>query len=170
MKLKFLTLLFLVACSYSSYAQNEEKAINALLDDWHKAAADANFVAYFEKMADQSIFIGTDAGEVWNKTQFMAYAKPYFNAGKAWSFLALKRNIYFNEQHTIAWFDELLDTQMKLCRGSGVLEKINGKWLIKHYVLSMTIPNENAKEVINTKSKLEDQLLNELKENKKAGN
>jgi hypothetical protein len=37
-----------------------------------------------------------------------------------------------------AWFDELLNTQMKICRGSGVLVKIDGKWKIKHYVLSMT--------------------------------
>jgi hypothetical protein len=31
---------------------------------------------------------------------------------------------------------------MKICRGSGVLVKIDGKWKIKHYVLSMTIPNK----------------------------
>jgi hypothetical protein len=32
----------------------------------------------------------------------------------------------------------LLNTQMKICRGSGVLVKIDGEWKIKHYVLSMT--------------------------------
>jgi hypothetical protein len=43
-----------------------------------------------------------------------------------------------------AWFDELLNTQMKICRGSGVLVKIGQEWKIKQYVLSMTIPNDNS--------------------------
>ncbi|MBT8294049.1 MAG: nuclear transport factor 2 family protein, partial [Eudoraea sp.] len=46
-----------------------------------------------------------------------------------------------------AWFDELLDTRMEICRGSGVLSKENGKWRIKHYVLSITIPNEDVDQV-----------------------
>jgi hypothetical protein len=29
-----------------------------------------------------------------------------------------------------AWFDELLDTQMKICRGSGILVKENKQWKI----------------------------------------
>ena len=52
---------------------------------------------------------------------------------------------------------------MKICRGSGVLEKINGKWKIKQYVLSMTIPNDNIDEVIKIKAPIEDALLLELK-------
>jgi hypothetical protein len=31
-------------------------------------------------------------------------------------------------------------TQMKICRGSGVVEKINGIWKVKQYVLSVTVP------------------------------
>ncbi len=46
------------------------------------------------------------------------------------------------------WFDETLDTWMGVCRGSGVLINKNGKWLIKQYVLSLTVPNEKMKEVI----------------------
>jgi hypothetical protein len=38
-----------------------------------------------------------------------------------------------------------LSTQMKICRGSGVLVKIGNDWKIKHYVLSMTVPNENVR-------------------------
>jgi hypothetical protein len=30
-------------------------------------------------------FIGTDATENWNKTQFQAFAKPFFDRGKAWN-------------------------------------------------------------------------------------
>lgn len=52
---------------------------------------------------------------------------------------------------------------MKICRGSGVLVKENGKWKIKHYVLSMTIPNDNAEEIIKIKAPIEDALMNTLK-------
>jgi hypothetical protein len=66
----------------------------------------------------------------------------------------------------MAWFDELLNTQMKICRGSGVLVLIDGKWRIKHYVLSMTIPNDKTDEVIKIKAPIEDALISTLKENK----
>jgi hypothetical protein len=61
------------------------------------------------------------------------------------NFTVLERHIYFDQSKKIAWFDELLNTQMKICRGSGVLVKIDGKWKIKHYVLSMTIPNKKGR-------------------------
>ncbi|MDI5899605.1 nuclear transport factor 2 family protein [Flavobacterium yafengii] len=137
--------------------------INSTLDAWHKAAAEANYDAYFSLMADDAIFIGTDATENWNKKDFQAYAKPHFDKGKAWSFTALERHIYFDETGKTAWFDELLNTQMKICRGSGVLVKIDKEWKIKHYVLSMTIPNDNSSEVIKIKASLEDAMIKILK-------
>jgi len=33
---------------------------------------------------------------------------------------------------------------MGICRGSGVVKKENGVWKVKHYVLSIAIPNENV--------------------------
>ena len=117
-------------------------------------------------MAEDGIFIGTDATENWNKTAFQAFAKPYFDRGKAWNFKALERNIYVSEDQKTVWFDELLDTQMKICRGSGVLVFSNGQWKIKHYVLSMTVPNDNVDKVVEIKSPLENQLITTLKEKK----
>jgi hypothetical protein len=38
-------------------------------------------------------------------------------------------------QEKTAWFDELLNTQMKICRGSGV-SKVGNDWKIKHYVIN----------------------------------
>ena len=149
-------------------AQTKEKtSINLLLDNWHKAAAEAKFDIYFGYLSDESIFIGTDATENWNKKQFMDFAKPYFDKGKAWNFTAIERNIYFDKSGKLAWFDELLNTQMKICRGSGVIVKEGKEWKIKHYVLSMTIPNDNINEVIKTKSALEDPLIEKLKANYK---
>ena len=169
MNFKKTILLLFIAFSANTFAQKkqtetaEKEAINTLLDSWHKAASDANFKDYFNALSENSIYIGTDATENWTKKEFEIWAKPYFDKGKAWSFTALQRNIYFSPDKKLAWFDELLDTQMKICRGSGVLEKSNGQWKIKHYVLSMTIPNDNVNEVIKAKESIEAKLIEELK-------
>lgn len=143
-------------------AQTPKEAINQLLDNWHKAAATANFNAYFDTMDDESIFIGTDATENWDKNAFKAFAKPYFDKGKAWNFTALERNIYFSTDGKMAWFDELLNTQMKICRGSGVLILTSQGWKIKHYVLSMTIPNDITDDVGKLKTHLENQVIEKI--------
>ena len=167
MKKIFLFILFPLF-SIISTAQNDLKAqINSTLDGWHKAASEANYNNYFNVMTDDAIFIGTDATEKWTKSAFQTYAKPYFDKGKAWSFTCIERSIYFNSDKTVAWFDELLDTQMKICRGSGILVLVNGKWKIKHYVLSMTIPNDTSDEIIKIKSPIEETLMTELKNRKK---
>ncbi|AWM13740.1 hypothetical protein DI487_07600 [Flavobacterium sediminis] len=158
-------IFFLIICSLFSFQKNIsddekiKKEINQILDNWHAAAGRADFDAYFHLLSDESIYIGTDATENWTKKEFMAFAKPYFDRGKAWNFIALERHIYLSSDKKTVWFDELLDTQMKLCRGSGILIREKGEWKIKHYVLSMTIPNENAKEVVTIKSPLENKIL-----------
>ena len=155
-----ITALFVLNATYG-FAQKsaQNSAVDKILNDWHKAASEANFIAYFELMTDDAIFIGTDANEYWNKKEFEMYAKPHFDNGKAWSFITLERHIYFDSTFNTAWFDELLDTQMKICRGSGVLVKIGSEWKIKHYVLSMTIPNETIDEVVKIKSPIEDTII-----------
>ena len=168
--MKFIQLLLFLIFFQTISAQKinnfdfEKSKITQVLDDLNKYAAEANFQKYFNLYAEESTFIGTDANEIWNKKQFMAYAKPHFDKGKAWNFKSLKRNITFSKDMKYAWFDELLDTQMKICRGSGVLEKIKGTWKIKQYVLSMTIPNENVDEVVKIKSTIEDDLIQKLKQ------
>lgn len=162
---KYIFLGLLNFYSLSFFAQNESQNndVNQLVDLWHKAASEANFKQYFDVMADDAIFIGTDATEYWNKQEFENYAKPHFDKGKAWSFTTLERHIYFDSTGNTAWFDELLDTQMKICRGSGVLVKTGGQWKIKHYVLSMTIPNETSKSVITIKSPIEQPIITRLR-------
>lgn len=147
---------FLIACSSNktvieSNTVSIKEDVNVLLNNWHKAAANAKFNQYFNAMDNPSIFIGTDASENWTKKDFQKFCKPYFDKGKAWSFTPLERNIYTNTRKDVAWFDELLDTWMGTCRGSGVLEKKDGIWKIKHYVLSVAIPNEDIQKVIEAK-------------------
>ena len=163
MKHKILVLVLLTV-SATLFAQNTEKdKINDVLDSWHLAAANADFEAYFDKMTDDGVFLGTDAMENWQNDEFRAFPKPYFDKGKAWSFTAVQRNIYVGESGDFAWFDELLDTQMKICRGSGVLKKINGQWKIAHYVLSIAVPNDNVAELVQIKEEKDNALLQELK-------
>ena len=143
---------------------DSKSEINLILNNWHKAAAEANFNTYFGAMTEDAIYIGTDPTENWNKQEFIKFAKPYFDRGRAWNFTSLERNIYFSSDKKTAWFDELLNTQMKICRGSGVLvADTNGNWKIKHYVLSMTVPNDNTDEVVKIKSLIEDKEIEKLK-------
>lgn len=157
--------LLLVLGIFSTPAQSqniENQKIAVTLDAWHKAAAQAQFDVYFGLMTNDAIFIGTDAKENWNKTAFQAFAKPYFDKGKAWNFTAMERHIFLDATGKLAWFDELLSTQMKICRGSGVLVKVGNEWKIQHYVLSMTIPNENVNEVVKIKTPIEDGVMKKL--------
>lgn len=148
--------------SVTDTAKADSTAVSAMLDSFHRAAAVADFEMYFSFFADDAVFAGTDATERWDKKTFMAWAKPFFDRKKAWDFSAVKRHIYFSENMETGWFDELLQTQMKICRGSGVVVKENNRWLIKQYILSMTIPNRNTQQVVMLKTAEEDSLLNEL--------
>jgi hypothetical protein len=140
-----------------------KEQITSVLDQWHKAAADASFDTYFSLMDQQSIFIGTDAEELWNKQEFMDFAKPYFDRGKAWSFTAVERNIYMDENQKYAWFDELLSTQMELCRGSGILMLTDQGWKIRHYVLSIAVPNEDVDQLVALKKEHDQSLIEALR-------
>ena len=161
------TLLFSV-CSLRSYAApltdttGAKKQINAMLDSFNIAAAKADYNTYFNFYTDDAIFTGTDATERWNKKTFMVWAKPYFDKGKAWNFTSLERHIYFDKTGTLAWFDELLNTQMKICRGSGVVVKQGNEWKVEQYILSATIPNELMDSVIKIKTPAEDSIINSL--------
>ena len=170
-KLNFIAVLLLFfTFSVTLSAQNkgfyenvQKKNISKVLDDLNTFAATADYKNYFDLYAEESTFIGTDANEIWNKKEFMVWAKPFFDKGKAWNFTSMKRSITFSKDGTYAWFDEILDTQMKICRGSGVLEKIGGKWKIRQYVLSITVPNDVIDEVVKIKTPIEDALISELK-------
>lgn len=148
------------ALSSASDLNAEKQQINSMLDSFNVAAAKADYDKYFSYYTDDAVFIGTDANENWNKKAFMAWAKPAFDKGKAWNFTAIERNIFFDSTGRLAWFDELLSTQMKLCRGSGVLVKKGNDWKIQQYVLSMTFPNELIDTIVALKGPIEDSILN----------
>lgn len=136
--------------------------VHATLNRYHLAAAEARFDAYFGLMADSSVFVGTDPGEHWRKTEFMDYARPYFAKGKAWTMRAVSRHLHFSADSSMVWFEELLETRMKLCRGSGVMSRHPKGWLIEQYILSPTVPNSFMGEVVELKQHYDDSLLSEI--------
>jgi ketosteroid isomerase-like protein len=157
MKLLF---TFLLAClNFISVAQ--KKAIELRLDQWHKAAERADFKTYFNLMTGDAVFVGSDASEVWNYKEFKAFAKPYFDAGKAWTFTPVHRNVYISPNLQMAWFDETLNSKhMGVCRGSGVLTMQKDEtWKIAHYVLSIAIPNPDVEKVVMLKEQLDKAYL-----------
>ncbi len=152
MKNRFLVLLIFAlffACNNTNNKTKKEYSaeLNLLLDNWHLLAANAD-INYFDYIANNGIYIGTATEEVWGKQEFFNFAKPYFDKGTAWDFKPYDRNIYFNKNADIAWFNERLDTWMGVCRGSGVLQKTETDWKIRQYTLSVSVPNEKIKDVI----------------------
>jgi hypothetical protein len=122
--------------------------LNSFLDSWHKAASQANADVFFGSMSDTSIYIGTDAGERWTKAQFIEFAKPYFDRGKAWDFKPYDRDLHVTKDGQHAWFSELLTTWMGVCRGSGMLTKTTAGWKLDQYHLSVTVPNDAIQDFI----------------------
>jgi hypothetical protein len=139
-------LLLFVSCAS---VKPEPSRVEATLDTFHQAAASADEEAYFECIAPNGVFIGTDATERWSKDAFRAYAHPYFSAGRGWTFRPRDRNVAFSSDGRTAWFDERLDSATYgECRGTGVLQLHDGRWLIEQYHLTIPIPNALAKDLV----------------------
>ncbi|MEK7256107.1 MAG: nuclear transport factor 2 family protein [Bacteroidota bacterium] len=116
--------------------------INRLLDAWHKAAAVADEDTFFGSMTADGIYLGTDATERWLRDELREWSKKYFEKETAWAFTPRNRQVYLSQSGDLAWFEELLDTWMGTCRGSGVLAKTAEGWKINHYNLAVMVPND----------------------------
>ena len=131
--------------AFSANAQNTDvdfsNQVAAFVDEWHDDAARAD-LRYFDKMASDGVYIGTDKSERWVRDDFKAWAKSYFDRHKAWEFHAFNRHIAFNDDKSLIWFDEQLHTQMGICQASGVIRHDREGFKIVHYQLSLTIPND----------------------------
>lgn len=122
-------------------AQENITELNQFMDNWHKAAAEAREDDFFGAMAEEGIYIGTDATERWLRDELREWAQFAFERESAWTFETTERNWHMLTED-IAIADELLNTGMGVCRSTVVLRKVNGQWLIYHYQLSLTVPNE----------------------------
>jgi ketosteroid isomerase-like protein len=131
-------------------AAMDDSAVAAALDGFHAAAARADETAYFDLLAENAVFLGTDASERWTKEAFRAFAHPYFAQGKGWTFRPRDRHLARSRDGNLVWFDERLDSESYgECRGTGVLElQGDGRWKITQYNLTIPIPNDLAKDFV----------------------
>lgn len=139
----------------SNCIEDQTPTVNQFLDDWHKAAATADEDTFFGSMTQDGIYIGTDASERWLRDELKEWSAKYFDRESAWSFTPIERTITFSDDYSLAWFDELLDTWMGTCRASGVVQYINGEWKIKHYHLSIAVPNDAVDSYLKVLKKME---------------
>ena len=138
--MKKVIFIILLVLSHSSLAQDK---LDVLLDGLHQDAHEANFQAYFDRYSANAIFLGTDKTERWTVEEFKTYAKPAFADGHGWTYTVVERN--WEGSGNMRWFDEILfNEKLGHCRGTGVVELIEGKWKIAHYALTMLVPNEIA--------------------------
>lgn len=123
----------------------------AAIEIMHEAASRTDSAAYFGTFTADARFIGTDAGERWSLDEFKAYAEPYFFRGQGWTYRVTDRHLEILDQpcQCVAVFDEVLENDSYgQMRGSGVVVKQGGDWKIQQYVLSFTVPNDKAREVV----------------------
>lgn len=146
MKQMRMLVCLLIVCGLQSVAlaQEPETAVNAVLDDYHAAAAAGDWSRYFALMSEDAVFLGTDAGERWTKSDFQAYA----SSRSGWKYTPQTRHINFTPDGNSAWFDEILESaSYGTSRGTGVLIRTTAGWKISQYHLTLPIPNALAREI-----------------------
>ena len=127
----------------TNWAQED---LDVLLNGLHLDAHKGSFESYFDRYSTDAVFLGTDKTERWTIEEFKAYAKPAFSDGHGWTYAVIERN--WEGDGNTRWFDEiLLNEKLGHCRGTGVVELINGEWKISHYALTMLVPNSIAAKV-----------------------
>ncbi len=135
-------------------AEQTRARLAAFLDEWHDDAAHAR-LAYFDKMAADGVYIGTDKSERWLRDEFKVWAEKYFKRPSAWAFKAFNRHIAMSADQSLLWFDEQLQTQMGVCQASGVVRKTAQGFEIVHYQLSRAVPNYATTAVVAEIKKVE---------------
>lgn len=116
-----------------------------VLDDFHDAAANGDEDRYFAVLPDDALFLGTDATERWTGVQFREFAMPYFRRPSAWTYVALQRHVKIEAEGNLALFDEIFDNDAYgECRGSGVMWRRDGRWVLRQYHLTIPVPNDLA--------------------------
>ena len=139
--MKYFAILIAVLLTNLSATADDKADISSVLDQLHANAGSASWDAYFALYTDDAIFLGTDAGERWDKPTFSRYAAQT----KGWVYSMTERNIDLTPVGDHAWFDELLISEKYgTSRGTGILIRTNAGWKIAQYHLVFPIPNDLA--------------------------
>ncbi|GIR12690.1 MAG: hypothetical protein CM15mP23_12650 [Cryomorphaceae bacterium] len=90
--LPLLILILFLGCQ----SKNDDEIISFLnqkIDNWHDAASKGNFDNYFNFIANDGIFIGTDISERWTKKNLQTSRNPILKKVKHGHFLL--KNVLF---------------------------------------------------------------------------
>lgn len=135
-------------CLTQAVDSTAAQQVHRFMDAWHHAAATADQNVFFGSMAADAIYLGTDASERWLRDELKSWSAKYFKGDKAWDFTPYDRQLYWSDNQRVVWFEELLDTWMGTCRGSGVLMRAGDSWVLKHYDLAVMVPNDVIEDFI----------------------
>ena len=69
---------------------------------------------------------------------------------------------YLKGCHSYLWFNELLYTQMGICRSSGIMKVEDEQWKVSHYVLSITILNDLEKQTVEIKQEFDSLFIGKI--------
>lgn len=135
-------LLLMGGCTQNVDMEAEKAKINTVLDQVIKALETKDmdlFSSLYAHDADMVSF-GTDASErVVGWEALKALMKKQFAATDESKLSARDRTIKVNSSGKVAWFSEIIDwdivsqgheVKLEGLRGTGVLEKRNGKWVV----------------------------------------
>lgn len=128
---------------------SERTRIDAVLDEFHAAAAAADEDRYLATMSESMVFLGTAPGERWDRDAFRAFVHTHFAQGRGWTYEPSDRSIVVSADRRTAWFDEtVVNDHYGACRGTGVLCDEGGEWRIAQYNLSIPVPDALAPELV----------------------
>ena len=85
-----------------------DRLVHTVLDDFHAAASKADEARYFECLAPNAVFLGTDPDERWAGEEYRAFVHSYFSRGKGWTYTPSDRSVEIAADGQTAWFDERL--------------------------------------------------------------
>jgi ketosteroid isomerase-like protein len=127
----------------------ERDLVEAVLDEFHAAAAAADEATYLATLTDDMVFLGTAPGERWAGAEWRDFVHSYFSRGKGWAYEPSGRSVVVAPDGGTAWFDETVgNAHYGACRGSGVLRREGDAWRIAQYNLTIPVPDELAPELV----------------------
>jgi len=129
-------------------ANASRQEVEALLTEFHAAAAEADAERHFACFAEDAVFLGTDASERWTAAELRALLEPVFARGERRKTVATETHVTVSDGGRLAWFDQRLESERwGEMRGSGVARKAGERWEIVQYVWSFPVPNELVPEL-----------------------
>lgn len=144
-------MILVQACATDSTFQpeSERRSIDAVIDDFHDAAAKGDKERYLGHFSENGVFMGTDDWERWPLPEFTQYVDGRFKDGEGWIYKPTERHVNFSASGQTAWFDEIPQSEKwGRFRGTGVLIKENGIWKLAHYSMSVLVPNDAWEETL----------------------